>query len=179
MGFHGPMLDRGDDVDSEAIAVLAAQLRGEARLPLVLRGTGMGGGNARGRLVGGSLTLIAASIGTPWEIDTRGAILMLEDVGERPFRIDRCLAHLRAAGKLAPLAGVAVGGLVECSDPRYPEADAREVVLEALRPLGVPVVTDLPFGHVDDNRPWPVGARAELDGERGELTILERGVTRR
>jgi muramoyltetrapeptide carboxypeptidase len=109
MGFHGPMLDRGTDVDPGAIAALAAQLRGEAQLPLALRGEGHGGGQAAGRLVGGSLTLVAASIGTPWEIDTRGAILLLEDVGERPYRIDRMLQQLLGAGKLAWIAGAAGG----------------------------------------------------------------------
>lgn len=179
IGFHGPMLERGEALDEGAQAAVLQSLTGRGAARPCLEGRGHGGGRARGRLVGGSLALVNASLGTPWEVDTRGAILMLEDVGERPFRIDRCLAHLRAARKLDSVAGVAVGGLVECTDPRYPEADAREVVLEALSPLGVPVVTDLPFGHVDDNRPWPVGARAEIDGERGELIILERGVTRR
>ena len=67
-------------------------------------------------------------------------ILLVEEVGERPYRIDRCFSQLRAAGKLERLVGVAVGALVECGDPRYPEADAREVVLEAVADLGVPVV---------------------------------------
>lgn len=179
VGFHGPMLERGDAQDDGAQHALLDALTGRGPARPRLAGRGHGGGTARGRLIGGALALVNASLGTPWEVDTRGAILLLEDVGERPFRIDRCLSHLKAAGKLDPLTGVAVGGLVECTDPRYPEADALEVVLEALRPLGLPVVTDLPFGHVDDNRPWPMGARAELDGDRGELIILERGVTRR
>jgi len=66
VGFHGPMLDRGDDVDAEALGALVAQLRGDAKLPVVLRGAGRGRGEASGPLVGGSLTLVAASIGTPW-----------------------------------------------------------------------------------------------------------------
>ena len=75
---------------------------------------------ATGRLVGGSLTLVAASIGTSWEIDTRGAILLLEDRGERPYRIDRMLQQLRGAGKLARLAGIGLGDFSSCVDERYP-----------------------------------------------------------
>ncbi len=175
-GFHGPMLDRGDDVDPRVWASLAAQLRGEPAP--VLRGSGRGGGAASGRLVGGSLTLVAASIGTAWEVPTRGAILLLEDCGERPYRIDRMLQQLRGAGLLAGLAGVGVGDFSSCVDERYPRPSALDVIEEVVRALGVPLVTHLPFGHVRENFPWPNGARATLDGERGELRILERGVVR-
>ena len=179
VGFHGPMLERGDGLDPEALRACLDALTGRGPAKTTLAGRGQVAGRATGRLVGGSLALVIASLGTPWEVDTRGAILLFEDVGERPFRIDRYLAQLRAAGKLDALAGIGVGALVECTDPRYPEADAREVVLEAVRDLAVPVVTDLPFGHVDDNRTWPVGARAAIDGGRGELVVHERGVVPR
>ncbi len=179
VGFHGPMLERGDGADPGALATLIDTLTGRGTVRRVLGGRSAVGGRARGRLAGGSLTLVAASLGSPWEIDTRGAVLMVEEVGEQPYRIDRTLEQLRAAGKLDRLAGVAVGALVACRDPRYPETDAREVVLEAVSGLGVPVVTDLSFGHVADNRVWPMGARAEIDGDGGELIVLERGVSRR
>jgi muramoyltetrapeptide carboxypeptidase len=178
MGFHGPMLDRGEDVDPEAIDSLTALLCGTAPLPLALRGEGQGGGRGEGRLVGGSLTLVAASIGTAWEIDTRGAILLLEDVGERPYRIDRMLQQLRSAGKLARLAGVGVGDFSSCVDDRFPECGVLDVIAEVFRPLGVPFVTGLPFGHVRANSPWVVGARANIDGEEGVLRIVEQGVRR-
>ncbi len=176
-GFHGPMLDRGGDVDPQAFASLTAQLCGESG-ESVLRGVGRGGGSAAGRLVGGSLTLVAASIGTPWEVPARGAILLLEDRAERPYRVDRMLQQLRGAGLLGRVAGVGIGDFASCVDERYPRPSALEVIEEAIRPLGVPLVTELPFGHVRANFPWPTGARATLDGERGELRILERGVVR-
>jgi muramoyltetrapeptide carboxypeptidase len=179
MGFHGPMLERGDELTASALAACLDALTGRGSERSTLEGRGAGGGRASGRLTGGSLALVVASLGTPWEVQTRDGILLLEEVGERPFRIDRCLAQLRAAGKLDGLAGIGSGALVECSDPRYPEADACEVFLEAVRPLGIPVVTELPFGHVNDNRIWPVGARAEIDGETGEVVVLERGVSGR
>jgi len=178
MGFHGPMLDRGDDVDGAAFASLLAQLRGEARLPLVLSGRGCGGGAASGRLVGGSLTMVAASIGTAWEIDTRGAILLLEDVGERPYRLDRMLQQLVGAGKLARVAGVGVGAFDGCVDERHPEVGALDVILDVTRSLRVPVVAELPFGHVRANFAWPMGGRATIDGDAGEIRIVEQGVRR-
>jgi len=175
VGFHGPMLERGADADPRAQELLLAQLAGSAPLPLVLAGRARIPGRGAGRLAGGSLTLVAASLATPWEIDTRGAILLFEEVNEAPYRIDRMLQQLRAAGKLAPLAGVGVGDVSSCVDERY-GTDALAVIEEAVRPIGVPLVTDLPFGHVRANAAWPMGVRAELDGERGELRILEHGV---
>lgn len=177
VGFHGPMLERGADTDPGALEALLAQLAGTSPLPLVLRGRGSGGGTARGRLVGGSLTLLAASLATPWELDARGAILLFEEVNEAPYRVDRMLQQLRAAGKLARVAGVGVGDVSTCKDERY-GARVEDVIEEVVLPLGVPLVQELPFGHVRANAAWPLGVRAELDGDRGELRILEHGVSR-
>ena len=178
VGFHGPMLEWGDELDPEAFDDLIGQLQGAAPAQRVLRGRSGGRGRGAGRLVGGNLVLVAASLATPWEIDTRGAILLLEEVGEPPYRIDRMLRQLLAAGKLQPLAGMAVGQLVGCEDARYPAPAALEVIEEVAAPLGIPLVVDLPFGHVQRNRAWPVGARATIDADRGEVRILERGVVR-
>jgi len=177
VGFHGPMLERGADTDPVALEALFAQLAGTSPLPVVLRGRAGGGGTARGRLVGGSLTLLAASLATPWEFDPRGAILLFEEVSEAPYRVDRMLQQLRAAGKLARVVGVGVGDVSSCTDERY-GARVEDVIEELVLPLGVPLVRDLPFGHVRANRAWPLGVRAELDGDRGELRILEHGVSR-
>jgi muramoyltetrapeptide carboxypeptidase len=128
--------------------------------------------------VGGSLALVAASLGTAWQVDARGAILLLEDVGERPYRIDRMLQQLRGAGVLAAAAGIGLGAFTACEDPRYPEPAVEAVLDEVLGPLGLPLVEGLPFGHVARNCAWPVGVRATLDGQSGELRILEQGVSR-
>lgn len=178
MGFHGPMLERDPGAFADSAECMLAALcgSGEARL---LAGSGLVGGRGEGRLTGGSLTLVLASLATPWEIDTRGAILMLEEVQEPPYRLDRMLQQLRAAGKLDMLAGVGIGCLQDCEDPRYPEPGALQVLEEILRPLGVPVVVDLPFGHGESNRPWPLGARAAINGDRGEIELLESGVAAR
>jgi muramoyltetrapeptide carboxypeptidase len=178
MGFHGPMLDRGADLDAAALDHLIQQLTGEGTLPSTLRGRPLVAGRATGRIIGGSLTLLAASIGSAWELDTRGAILLIEDVGERPYRIDRMLQQLRAAGKFEHLVAVGVGDFESCVDERYPQPDVETVIQNALRPLGVPIVTDLPFGHVKLNYAWPMGGRATIDGASGELQLLEWGVGR-
>jgi muramoyltetrapeptide carboxypeptidase len=178
VGFHGPMLERGAGADPGALEALLAQLAGTAPLPLVLRGRAVGGGTARGRLVGGSLTLVAASLATPWEAETRGALLLFEEVNEAPYRVDRMLQQLRAAGKLDAVAGVGVGDVSTCVDERY-GTRVLEVIEEVVRPLGVPLVVELPFGHVRANATWPYGVRAELDGDRGELRVLEHGVRAR
>lgn len=175
-GLHTPMLEDGAWSEAEAEAVRAA-LQGTAA-GAALRGEPRGGGRAEGRLVGGSLKLLATSLATPFEVETDGAILLFEEVGEKPYAIDRMLEQLRAAGKLARVAGVGVGHLTGCVDPKRDEPAAERVVAAALEPLGVPLVTGLPFGHGSPNLPWPVGARGLLDGERGELVLLEPGVER-
>jgi muramoyltetrapeptide carboxypeptidase len=177
-GFHGPMIEYGAETDRASLRGLAAQLTGEAAVPIALQGRGASGGRAQGRLVGGNLIIVAASLGTPWEIQTKGAILLLEEVGELPYRVDRLLQQLRGAGKLAPLAGVGVGDFSQCTDDRYPDHGITRVLDEVFGPLGVPVVYDLPFGHTQRNATWPFAGRATLDGDSGVLQILERGVVR-
>jgi muramoyltetrapeptide carboxypeptidase len=178
MGFHGPMLDRGGDLRGEEMGALLAALTGSGPSRTVWPGTEGGGARAEGRLTGGSLSMIAASLGTPWEIDTRGAILLLEDTGERPYRIDRLLQQLRSAGKLARVAGIGLGRFESCDEPNG-SVTAAEVLREVLDEAGVPWVAGLPFGHGAPNLPWPMGARARLDGARAELHVLERGVAER
>jgi muramoyltetrapeptide carboxypeptidase len=174
-GIHGPMLERGDGLDEVALAALAAMLSGQAQLPMLLQGTGLEAGTAEGPLVGGSLTMLAASIGTSWEVDTAGAILLLEDVGEHPYRIDRMLQQLRGARKLEGVVGIGFGDFSTCVDDRY-GSRIDDVLADWVRPLGVPCVTSLPFGHVRSNQPWPVGGRATIDGASGDVHIVEQGV---
>ena len=177
-GFHGPMLERGDDVDPDVHESLVRQLLGRVELPQVLSGAGIHPGEAEGRLIGGNLALVVASLGTPWEIRPRGGILLLEEVGERPYRIDRMLDQLIAAGVLEGVVGLGLGELTACEDPRYPDPAALDVVARAIEPLGIPLVAGLPFGHVRRNHAWALGSRATIDGRRGEVRVLEQGVVR-
>jgi len=178
VAFHGPMVGANGKWTSSDLETLQATLTGRAECPVRWRGAAGAGASVRGQLIGGSLTTLLASFGTPWEPDTRGAILLLEDVGERPYRIDRMLTQLQLAGKVDGIAGVGVGHFVGCD-----EADGRvrcdDVLAEWLQRLAVPWVRGLPFGHASPNLTWPVGARAEIRGEQAELRILERGVSSR
>jgi muramoyltetrapeptide carboxypeptidase len=138
-------------------------------------------GRARGRLIGGNLSLLCSLIGTPWLPDFRGRILFLEDVGEQPYRFDRMLTQLRNAGLLQQVAGIAVGVNADCEDPKAKDAkEFRQTIDDVLRdrllPLQVPVAVGLPFGHVPLNATLPVGVNATLDAGQGKLLLNEPGV---
>ena len=174
--IHGPMLQR-DDLTAAAREHLLAMACGEPAALAPLRGESVRGGVADGPLVGGNLTLLCASLGTGWEIQTEGAVLFIEDIAVQPYAIDRALWQLRAGGKLAAASGVAVGQFVHATSPRYPEVTARDVLIAELSDALVgPIVVDLPFGHVADNWAVPFGARVRLDGDAGALTPLEAAV---
>ncbi len=171
--IHGPMLER-TDVTPEARARQLALMRGEPAGQASLSGRALRGGVVEGPLVGGNLKMLHTSVGTPWEPALDGAILFFEEVSEAPYSIDRALIHLREAGWLARVRGVAVGQLVNCESTRYPGASAGEAVREILgAAVRGPIVEDLPFGHVADNRALAVGVSARLDGDKAQLTGLE------
>lgn len=129
------------------------------------------GGIAEGRLLGGNLALLAAMVGTALFPPLDGAILFLEDVGEPPYRIDRMLTQLILSRALDGVVGVAVGAFTRCN--AGPDGTSGEdVVRERLRTLGVPVVTGIDSGHVDDPVELPFGATTRIDGDRGAVTFL-------
>ena len=134
------------------------------------------GGVAEGRLVGGNLSLVAATLGTPYAIDARGAILFLEEVGEVPYRVDRLVSQLRLAGVLDGVAGIALGGFTETGEVEDGHPGVLDVLRDLLGGLGIPVAHGFPFGHVDNNWTLPLGARARLDADAGTLEVLEAGV---
>jgi muramoyltetrapeptide carboxypeptidase len=139
------------------------------------------GGKARGRLTGGNLSLILATMGTPFEIETRGRILFLEDVDEQPYSIDRMLTNLRLAGKLQAAAGIVFGECSDCAPRDYkPSFNSTlllgEVLDEILGGLKAPVLSGLTFGHTPDQLTLPEGVMATLDADRGELIIEETAV---
>ncbi len=138
-------------------------------------------GKARGRLVGGNLTLVSTTLGTPYEIDTRGRILFLEDVDEEPYSIDRMLTQLRLAGKLQAAAGIVFGECRDCAPREFrPSFDSTlslgEVLDEILGKLDVPVLTGLTIGHTGDQLTLPLGVMASLDAGAKEMTLEEAGV---
>lgn len=134
-------------------------------------------GIAEGPLLGGNLALLSSLVGTPFLPDLRGALLVLEDVGEALYRIDRMLSQLRLAGLLDGLAGVVVGRFTEM--PRHTPDGALglgDVLSDYFAPLGIPVAHGVPIGHIDDQWTLPLGARARFDAGTGALTLLEPGV---
>lgn len=131
-------------------------------------------GVAEGRLVGGNLSLVAASLGTPWEIETDGNILFLEDIGEEPYRIDGMLTHLRNAGKLDHSAGVVLGYWTDCKPADdVPTLPLNDVILELLGGLKCPVLKNIPCGHSLPSMALPLGGRVRLNATLKTLEVLE------
>jgi muramoyltetrapeptide carboxypeptidase len=178
MGLHGLMFERKHVASDETARSLYWALTGTGTLSR-LSGRALCPGWAEGRLVGGSLSLLTASLGTPWELDSRDAIVMFEETAEAPYRIDRMLQQLVQAGKFESAVGVGVGHMIDCDDRKYDGVVVEDVIREILEPLGVPVVTDLPFGHGEPNIAWPMGGRAAIDADRGEIELLESAVAAR
>jgi muramoyltetrapeptide carboxypeptidase len=132
-------------------------------------------GVAEGMLTGGCLSIIAASIGTPYEINTEGKILFLEDQGEAPYRIDRMLTHLYLAGKLQSLAGIVLGDFPDC-EPTQGNYTVSDVLEEILSELNVPIIANFPAGHAALNWAIPLGAKARIDANAGTIAFLDSAV---
>ncbi|MGI5840007.1 MAG: S66 peptidase family protein [bacterium] len=135
-------------------------------------------GTVTGELVGGNLSLIAALMGTPYELETRGKILFLEDVGEAPYRYDRYLMHLWQAGKLQSAAGIVIGESVDCvpTDPASPTLTLTEVFDDLIKPLNIPAIYGLCCGHGRHKATLPLGVQATLAAGEKKLIIEESGV---
>lgn len=129
-------------------------------------------GRAAGPLSGGCLTLLAWLAGTPWQPDLRGTVVFLEEVAEAPYRIDRMLWQLRAAGMLDGIAGLALGHFTNCKPPQgRPSRTLAAVLAEHAGALGVPVLAGIPAGHGPRPRALPLGFTAHLDADAGTLRL--------
>jgi muramoyltetrapeptide carboxypeptidase len=147
-------------------------------LPQANRVVTLHGGVAEGPLAGGNLSLLQCLIGSPYFPDLDGALLVLEDVNEDLYRIDRMLAHLRMIGALAQLAGVLVGRFTGLKRHMNDGALGVDDVLDHyFGPLGVPVAIGLPVGHIDDQWTIPLGVRARFDADAGTVSLLEPAVS--
>jgi muramoyltetrapeptide carboxypeptidase len=182
--IHGPMvaagLDAGPDVrggyDEESF--LAAVSKTDSGWAIPMEGEALRAGEAEGTLLGGCMTLVETTLGTPWELDTRGAILILEDRGMKPWQVDRALMHLKQAGKLDGIRGIVLGEFPGCEPPVAGSPTVRDVCTRILGPLGVPIVFGAPVGHTPRAMlTIPLGVKARLIamGE-GVLDILEPAV---
>ena len=135
-------------------------------------------GIARGRLIGGNLSLLSAMAGSRWQPDFAEKLVFIEEIDEKPYRCDRMLTQLIDSLALKKAAGIAVGVFKGCEKAEKDENSftLREMLRDRLGSLGIPAVYGLPFGHVSDQATLPVGILAELDADRGVLTLLETGV---
>lgn len=174
--IHGPLLTTLAGEPDWSRERLRRLLFGEPLPPL--QGLPWHPGITEGPLLVANLTVATHLLGTRWCPPLQGAVLLLEDVGEAPYRIDRMLTHWRLAGALQQLAGLAFGSFEGC-DPAADDDDARpgfgleEVLRERVADLGIPVLADLPVGHGAVNAALPLGLRCRLDGDRGLLELLD------
>jgi muramoyltetrapeptide carboxypeptidase len=176
--FHGPVVtgEFAGAFPSRSLAHLLGLLTtgvGEASLsfPRTLRE-----GKGAGRLIGGCLSLLVATLGTPYGVDTTDAILFIEDVGEKPYRIDRMLTHLKHAGKLDRLAGVIFGEMRGCLGDSDDLGLLVSVIEDIFSDYAYPVGFGLPAGHGGENFTLPLGIRVQLDTVHQTLTFLDSAV---
>ena len=183
--FHGPMVAK-DWAHAGGVHLPSwqAALAGAASWELdsdALSGTsGLVDGTAEGILYGGCLSIVVASLGTPYEIRTAGTILFLEDVAAKPYQIDRMLMQLKLAGKLNDVRGIIFGEMRDCQQNANQGYKLQDVVLRIVSDLGIPVAYGLRSGHVTaGNITLPIGVHSELTVRNGQVRfkILEAAVT--
>jgi muramoyltetrapeptide carboxypeptidase len=169
-GIHGPMLTSLAAEPAWSQERLRQLLFGE---PLAaLSGSSWQPGVAEGPLLVGNLTVATHLLGTRHLPDLRGVVLVLEEVSEAPYRLDRMLTHWRLSGALQQLAGIGFGSFSNCDDPGSP-LSWHAVLQERTADLGIPVLADLAVGHAPGNAALPIGQRVRLDAERAELALLQ------
>lgn len=171
IGFHGPTA-RGPLTDFSRDSLVRAVVEQGDSCGVAAEARTLRGGRVSGRLVGGNLALLAALVGTPFAPDYRDALLVVEDVGETTYRIDRMLRQLELCGALGQVAGIAFGQFTEGSEPT--DVTSRrldDVLLEAANVAGVPCIAGIPMGHIDDQWTIPLGAMAELDADERALHV--------
>lgn len=182
--FHGPMPvscwadgPMDDFTRDSLLNTLMGAPVGEIRNPEGYARKTVSPGACEGLLVGGNLSLIVGLLGTPWELDTKGRILFIEDVGEKTYALDRMLTHLRLAGKFEDCAGVVLGDFKNC-EIEYPDYGftLEEIVRDVVVPCGKPVFSGLQSGHCTPKITLPFGVKCRMDANECTLTALESAV---
>lgn len=134
-------------------------------------------GVGEGELIGGNLSLLAGSVGTPYAPDIKGKILLIEDIGEKPYRIDRMLTSMRQAWPLNEVAAIALGVFNDCENKEGSQAlSLQQTLKDRLADLNVPIIYGLSYGHIDNMCTLPIGVRTRLDTRTQTMTLLEAGV---
>jgi muramoyltetrapeptide carboxypeptidase len=180
---YGPMLaalaaGAGSENGYDRESLLNAIGKADQGWLVPLCGEMLSDGTAEGRTLGGCLTLVETTLGTSWELDTKDAILVLEDRGMKPWQVDRALMHLKQAGRFAGVRGIVLGDFPDCEPPIAGSPSVRDVCARILAPLGIPIVFNAPIGHT--RRPMltlPLGVRVRLQSKgEGTVEILEPAV---
>jgi muramoyltetrapeptide carboxypeptidase len=177
---HGPVITQVPRLPEADLQALYALLERPGTSLLLDQLETVTPGRVQGPLLGGNLEVFSRLLGTPFVPDLTGAILILEDIGERPYRIDRLITHLDLAGVFNQVAAVVVGDLVDCQEregSKLTSPTASAVIDERLGRLAIPVVTGGRFGHGSRNAPLPYGTLCELDTREGTLVALEGAVS--
>lgn len=175
--FHGPML--GPNIGQDTFEELSGKMFQQLFDPMELHYTEavspletISPGVAEGEIVGGNLSLLTRGIGTKYEVDTKGKLLLIEDIGEEPARIDGLLNQLRMTGKLADATGIIVGDFARTETKKRWTLTLAEVFEHYFKELGKPVVKGFKIGHCEPHFAVPLGVKAKLDGNQKTLTIL-------
>ena len=170
--IHGPVVHSLPVTDRKSQDHLFALLAGREVEPI--SGKMLAKGKAEGPLLGGNLCMLATTCGTPHQVKAEGSILVLEDVGEPAYRVDRMLQQLVSAGVLDGVAGVVLGEFKDCRVPDGSDYTVTDVLMDHLAPLGVPVLGHAPVGHGEANRAFPIGVTAKLAGGKLSWAPLTR-----
>jgi len=173
IGFHGPMVAKDIADGTFDLSSWKNALGGATNWSVPTSGVEvLRTGKASGRLYGGCLSMLVASLGTRFEIQTDGCILFIEDIAEKPYRIDRMLVQLRLAGKLEKVRGFVFGEMLDCAPPKGETYNLQQVVMRVLAPYNVPIIYGLKSGHVTSgNITLPIGVQAELEAQGADVSL--------
>jgi muramoyltetrapeptide carboxypeptidase len=176
--FHGPMVakDVAGGISARSMLHLRRLLGGELEGFDLQAAEAIHPGVAQGELVGGCLSIVAATLATPYAPDFAGKLLFLEDTGEKAYRIDRMLVQLRHSGALGKVAGVVFGGMRAPDGSEAEQRLIRQFAAEQTAGLGVPVLWGIEAGHATENFTLPIGLRARLDAAACRLSFVEKPV---
>ena len=178
--FHGPMPSNNwhdmDDFTRQSMlrALTSTQPLGRLDNPEGMEPQCVVPGRCEGQLVGGNLSLIASACGTPFALDVEGKVLLLEDIGEKIYRLDSMLTQLRQAGMFDKCAGVVLGGFTDCVEEyRHYALNLDDIIRDIIVPAGKPVLANMSIGHMDTKITVPLGAHCVLDADARTLEITE------
>lgn len=181
--FHGPMvasnmLEDFDDFTKESFMRTITFNEGfKIENPRKKEIETLVGGKAEGEIIGGNLTLIVTSLGTEYEIDTKGKLLFIEEIGEPPYKIDRMLTQLRLANKFKDVAGIIFGDFNNCIPKEgHKSFEIKELICQIVAPCGKPIVYNVKSGHCKPMITLPFGVKTLLDADNGEILVLENTV---